>query len=477
MNRKQRRESEKKVRAAMPATAPLSKPAELSQRGIAHFRAGRYDEAAADMKAAIALNDRVPQLHSNLGAIYETAGRLDEAEAAYRQALALAPDLAKSHHSLGGALEALGNLAEAEACYRKALELSPDFAPARTSLFNLRRRQESTAAAQMHSHITGYWLSLAIFSAAKWGVADLLKDRARGLDELAKLTGTHAVSLRRVLLFLASQGIFAQTPEGLFKQTPLSETLVTGHPEAMRNLATVLGSESYWRMWGTFDETVKTGMPAFAREHGMSFFDYITEQKDRAATFNRQMASDSTEAFAAIRAAFDFSPFKVFVDVGGGQGGFLQNLLLAHPKARGILADLPKALAGGVPLKQSPIADRCQVVAADFFEAVPEGGDAYILKNVLHDWNDADSLKILRNCHRVMGKDARLVVIDMLLRPANLPDPGRWSDIEMMMLLGGQERSEADFRVLLEEAGFAIAKIAPTGDRGLNVSVIAAKPA
>jgi hypothetical protein len=326
---------------------------------------------------------------------------------------------------------------------------------------------------QMTNLIHGYMTSQAIAVAAKLGIADLLKEEPRTAEELANATKAHTASLNRLLRMLTSVGIFAEDADARFRQTPLSDLLRDDNPQSARGMA-IGGSELWWRPWGDLHWTVMTGKPAFHRIHGESLFEYLAKHPDDAAIFDAAMTSRSSIDLSAVLGAYDFSEFRRIVDVGGGHGALLHGILSVNPKLRGILADQPAVVAGAAAtLRTGSVADRCEVVGADFFVSVPEGADAYIMKRIIHDWSEQDSLKILRNCRRAIPPHGKLLLIEHVLKPANEPDPGKLMDLNMLVLLGGQERTEAEFAALLRQADFSLTRVIPTAGA---MSIIESQP-
>lgn len=319
----------------------------------------------------------------------------------------------------------------------------------------------------------GAMAAQAIYVAAKLGLADLLTEGPRSADELALATRAHGPSLRRLLRALTSLGVFAENAAGKFHNTDLSETLRTAHPETMRAWATFLGAPFLWRPWGELYQTVMTGQPAVDRVHGTSFWAYLAEHADDAAVFNAAMTAGSEMSVPWILKAYDFSRFERIVDVGGGHGALLSGILSANPKVRGILYDLPEVVAGAVAVRTGAVAARCEIRAGDFFHAVPAGADAYVLKGIIHDWNDDDALRILKNCRRAIKRDGRLLVIELVLKRSSQPDAGQaFMDVLMLTLVGGRERAESAFRALLREAGFSLTSVIPTA----GPSIIESQP-
>lgn len=322
--------------------------------------------------------------------------------------------------------------------------------------------------------IYGFMTSQAIAVAAKLGIADLLKQEPRTAEELANATKAHAPSLNRLLRMLTSVGIFAEDANGRFQQTPLSQLLRSDHPRSARAFAIMSGSELLWRPWGELHAAVMSGRSAFEHVFGASLFEYLAAHPGDAEVFNAGMTSASVNDAAAVVAAYDFSRFDRVVDVGGGHGALLRAILSANPKLRGVLADRPAVVAGAEALRTGAMADRCEFTGVDFFSSVPGGADAYIMRWIIHDWNDEDSLKILRNCRGAIRRDGTLLIVDSVLKPPNEPDPGKLMDSNMLVMVpGGRERTEAEFAALLRQAGFSLTRLIPTAGA---VSIIESQP-
>ena len=318
--------------------------------------------------------------------------------------------------------------------------------------------------------VTGYYVSRAIHVAAKLGIADLLADGPRGHDELAKATGTHADSLRRVLRLLAGAGVFVEEEDGKFALTPIGACLRSGVPGSMRAAALLFGGITQ-QAWGDLLYSVETSEPAFRRVFGKDPFDYMAEHPDEAANFDAAMADFTKHIAIAVAAAYDFSPFRRIVDVGGGNGALLAGILAANPTLTGVVFDLPDVAARATAqIRELGLADRCEIVGGDFFEEVPSGGDAYLLKHVIHDWNDDRATAILRTCRRAMGAEAKLLIVEGVYPPRiDQSDESRGAaanDVNMLVCTGGRQRSEAEFRSLYEAAGFRLTRIVPTADAG-----------
>jgi hypothetical protein len=319
------------------------------------------------------------------------------------------------------------------------------------------------AQAVLHQMTNGYWATQIIYVAAKLGIADLLDNGPQGIRALAESTETHAPSLYRLMRALAGFGVVMQNEDGDYETTALGRYLVRGSPGALRARA-ILNGEEWYAAWGGLLQSVRTGETAFDHIVGKPFFDHLAANPKGAAVFNEAMASSTEGAAKAVADSYDFSGFKTIVDVGGGTGAFLAGVLQANPQARGVLFDQPNvvASAGGL-LKSAGVADRCDVVGGDFFEAVPGGGDVYMLSWIIHDWDDDRSTAILKNCRRAMAHDARLLVIEQVVPPGNEPSPSKLYDLHMLVLSGGRERREDEYGDLLTASDLRLARIIPTG--------------
>jgi SAM-dependent methyltransferase len=313
--------------------------------------------------------------------------------------------------------------------------------------------------------ITAHYISRAIYVAAKLNIADLLVNGPRRAEELASATGTHGPSLNRMLRMLASAGVFAEKDSGTFEQTPMSECLRTGAPGSSRAVA-MLFVGPMMRGWDELLHAVQTGEATFERAMGMDAFRYLGTHPEEAAVFNDAMTAGSTHTAKGVPIAYDFSRFRTVVDAGGGHGALLAAILHANPRVRGVLFELPHVAEGAVKaIADLGLADRCSVVSGDFLESVPASADAYILKSVIHDWDDARSIKILQNCHHAMAPDGKLLLVELVL-PARV-DHSPWSqigtgsDVNMLVAVGGRERTDAEFTELFKRAGFKLTKIVP----------------
>jgi hypothetical protein len=317
------------------------------------------------------------------------------------------------------------------------------------------------ASAALLDMLTGYWRTQIIYVAAKLGIADLLEGGPRMSDELAVSTGTHAPSLYRLLRALANIGVFGEDENGRFGLTPIGRCLVSSTPGSMHARAIASGEEWY-RAWGDLLYSVKVGETAFDRVFEVSFFQYLAQNTAAAAIFNEIMTASAGQAAAATIAAYDFSWAKMIVDIGGGHGVLLASILNANPHAHGILFDTPQVTEGAVThLVAAGLIERCEVVAGDFFEAVPNGGDVYLFSWIIHNWDDERSIAILKNCHRAMPTGARLLLIEQVIPPANEPSLSKLYDLHMLVLFGSRERTEDQYRALFDAAGFRLTTIIP----------------
>jgi len=312
---------------------------------------------------------------------------------------------------------------------------------------------------------TGYWVSQSIYVAAKLGIADLLKDSPKSCDELATATGTNAPSLYRLLRALASLGVFAETQLNHFSLTPLAACLQSDVPDSIRAYVILRGEEQY-RAWGDLLHGVQTGGSSFEHIYGMNLFDYYAQNPESAKIFDESMTNLSVSQSATIAASYDFSSIQTLVDVAGGEGLLIASILKSNPTLKGVLFDRPHVIERAKRfLEAEGVLERCQLAAGNFFESVPEGGDAYILKYIIHDWDDERAIAILKQCHKVMPANGKILVAEQVIPPGNEPFMGKLLDLNMLAVLpGGRERTEAEYRALFEKAGFKLTRIVPTQD-------------
>lgn len=311
--------------------------------------------------------------------------------------------------------------------------------------------------------VLGCFPTQAVYVAAKLGIADLVKAGPRTAADLAGQTNTHERSLYRVLRSLASVGIFTETESNKFALTPAAELLLSNHPGSMRDAAIFMGEKWHWAVYGEMLYSVQTGKVAWEKVHGHEVFPYFQQHPEEYEIFNRAMTSMSTNVLPALVESYDFAGVDTLVDIAGGHGMLLSGFLKRNPKLKGVLFDLPQVI-GGAPLllKEEGVADRVQLESGDFFEKVPAGADAYMMKFIIHDWDDERSLKILRNIHRDSAPNARLLLFEMVVPAGNEPHFSKIQDLEMLVSPGGVERTEQEYRELLGQAGFELRRIIPT---------------
>ena len=316
--------------------------------------------------------------------------------------------------------------------------------------------------------VQGYRAAQAVYVAAKLGIADLLGEEAKSAEAMARATGAHAPTLRRLLRAIASLGLLVEDDRGDFRLTPVGACLRSDVPGSLRSGALFLMSQEGQRAWAELEHSVLTGAPAFDHVFGTPVFDFYVEhpEAERSRVHDDAMAAFTAMITDAVLRAYDFSAFGVLVDVGGGNGTFLGAILRANPGVRGLLFDLPHVVAGAPEvLGAAGVAARCAVAGGSLFEWVPEGGDAYLLKRIIHDWDDERACGILAACRRAMKPGARLLVVDEVLPLRAGPDVATEAhllDLEMLVATsGGRERTEEEFRALYRAAGFTLSRVVP----------------
>jgi hypothetical protein len=311
---------------------------------------------------------------------------------------------------------------------------------------------------------TGFVVSSALYEVANAGIADHLSSGPKTTAELARATKTNEDALYRILRALAAVGVFAETAPRTFGLTPAAELLQAKHPRSLRDIMVFLPDPFHMRVYADLGESLRTGRPAGEKTVGMPVFEYLAKDREYSEVFNRAMTTFSASMVPAALEAYDFKGIGVLVDVAGGQGELLMRVLQAHPQMRGILMDLPHVIEGAKPrLAASGLGGRIQAVPGDFFQAVPPGGDAYILKSIIHDWDDGRALKILRTIRQAMGgRRAKVILLEGVIEPGNTPDFGKIMDLEMLALPGGRERTADEFSALFAGAGFELTSVTRT---------------
>lgn len=314
----------------------------------------------------------------------------------------------------------------------------------------------------MNRMLTGYWSTQCLYVAAKLGIADLLITGPRTAEELAVVTSTHAPSLYRLLRGLASLGVFAEVEGKKFTLTPLAECLRSDSPSSQRALAIMSGEEHY-KAWGELLYSVQTGKTAFDMLYGMPVFDFLSKHEEQAKNFDAAMVGVHGRETSAMTDAYDFSKFGVLADVGGGNGSLLTTVLKKNPRLKGMLYDLPGVTERAkASLQAAGVLDRCQVIGGSFFESVPAGADAYLMRHIIHDWDDEKCITILKNIHSVIKPDGKLLVVEGVIPPGNDPNFGKLLDLTMLTIPGGKERTEEEYRELFAAGGFKLTRIVPT---------------
>jgi hypothetical protein len=332
--------------------------------------------------------------------------------------------------------------------------------------------QKPTPRQQLIGMITSYWTAQSIHVAAKLKLADLIKNGPKSAAELAQATKTHPPSLYRLLRALSSVEIFSEDEQGRFSMTPIAECLLE-EPGSQWAVAMMMGDE-HFRSWGELLYSVQTGKPAFDHVFGKGVFDYLSEHAEQAKIFDAAMTGFHGPETQAMIDAYDYSGVNTLVDIGGGNGTVLSAVLGKNPAMKGILYDLPDVIERAKKnLADAGLASRCQTIPGSFFEAAPPGGDAYQMRHIIHDWTDEQCHTILGHIRKVIPKTGRLLVIEMVIKPGNEFQPAKWLDLNMLVLPGGRERTEAEYRDMYAKAGFCLERVVPTPT---EVSVIEGRP-
>jgi len=325
-----------------------------------------------------------------------------------------------------------------------------------------RRKEENPSPPALFEMATAYWLSQAIYVAAKLGIADLLKDGPQSCVALATLTGSDVASLFRLMRALSSVGIFSQLGRDRFALSRLGESLQTDVHGSLRAMVITIG-EIHYQACGNLLHSVQTGSPAFHNVFGASLFDYLQQNVDAADAFNQGMANVSSMLAYAVLMAYDFTGISSIVDIGGGQGKLLEKILQFNPDISGTVFDTPSTIERAMQqVGNNGWRRRCSYVTGDFFTSVPQGADAYLLSGVIHDWDDGRALTILRNCRRAMTENSKLLLVDMIVPDAASASFSKLLDLNMLVMNGGRERTTAEFCSLLDAADYKLTRIIPT---------------
>jgi hypothetical protein len=320
--------------------------------------------------------------------------------------------------------------------------------------------QSAPPHAALLQMILGKWVSSAISAAAHFGIADHLESGPKSPGELAALTRTQERPLYRLLRANASFGVFTELEDGRFAQTPLSEPLRSNAKPCVRNMAMMLTDDWHIRSWEQLPWCVETGKPASYKLNGMPMFDWMSQHPEKTVNFNNAMTDMSSGDAAAVVQSYDFSRFEHIVDVAGGHGTLLAAILDQAPKLRGTLAEMPHVIKGA---RRAGILDRfanrSALEAVNILESVPAGADAYIMKHIIHDWYDPECIRILSTCRKGIRPGGRLLVVDQVVPAGNEPGISKIVDLEMLVLPGGMERTEQEFRELFDASGFRLDRI------------------
>jgi O-methyltransferase domain/Dimerisation domain len=333
----------------------------------------------------------------------------------------------------------------------------------------LRARLERLVQVMVPAHfallyeISGVRTAQAVCTAAKFGIADALEDGPLTVEDIAIRVDAHPDAIARLMRLLSSRSIFARTADGRYRLTPMADALRTGSPVSMRAMALLTGSPEHWEHWGHLPDSVRTGSAFVPTLRGMSLFEYLETNPAFADIFNDAMTSVSNLAIKPLLAAYDFSRFRTIVDIGGGHGALIGAILQRSPASSGILFDLSSVTEGAPSvLGEAGVSHRCTIESGSFFTEVPLGGDAYVLKAIVHDWAEADAVRILKNVRSVMATDSTLLLIEMVIPEDRRPHTGKLLDLDMLLTNGGRERTSVEYAMLLEKAGFRMNRIVPT---------------
>ena len=317
--------------------------------------------------------------------------------------------------------------------------------------------------ASILNFITGMWAAQAVATAARLGIPDQLAHGPRTAAELATAVGADPAALYRLLRGIASVGVLATEPDGRFSLTPIGECLRSDVPGSVRSLIIMEMAPGHWLPWGHLERSVRTGKPSTDHGLGMGTWEYYKKNPVDQHHFAEAMSGLSAMAMHAVLASYSFEGARKVVDVGGSHGAFVAAVLQREPKARGVLFDQPAVVAGAdATLQAAKVADRVECVGGSFFDSVPAGGDVYLLKAILHDWNDEECVKILTNVREAMAPDGRVVVVEMPITSGGPPSPAPLMDLNMLVMLTGKERTPEEYGALFAKSGLRATSVVPT---------------
>ena len=323
--------------------------------------------------------------------------------------------------------------------------------------------EEVPPHAQLIQMVTGFWVSRLVYAAAALDLAGHLADGPMSAAELAVPTHTHGPTLHRFMRTLASIGILTEDSSHRFSLTPLGEALKTGAPGSARATVLSFGGDRQWRSWEHLIYSLETGKTGMEKAFGVGSFDYFAQHPQEGSYFSESMVGFYGNEPPAVAAAYDFSRFQTVVDVGGGTGNLIAAVLGRHSGPRGILFDQSHTVKEAPALLEAQgIADRVLIDGGDIFEGIPRGGDAYLLSHVIHCWREDQCIMILNNCRKAMNPDGRILIVESVLPAGDTPHLGKMNDMVMLVLPGGQERTEEEYSTLLEKAGLRLTQVIPT---------------
>lgn len=330
---------------------------------------------------------------------------------------------------------------------------------------------EDLARQKLLSLYAGEWVSRGIYVATKLGIADHLESGPKSIEELSKLTQSNSESLNRMLQMLVGFGVFEEISPHIFSNTDMSRLLMESNPDSLHSLSLFYG-EDINKSWPEIVSSIQTGMPAFEISFNQPVFAYFKNNPERASLFQAAMKEKSKAVIKSALSNYDFGQFSTICDVGAGYGQFIQALLQKHQNISGTIFELPEVIE--TLKKQTPhlASNRCRLISGDFFNQIPKGQDAYILKSILHDWNDEKAALILRNCFHAMRPNSRLLIVEVVLQSGDNQFYANCMDFLMLAITGGKERNLSAMSQLLENSGFTIEKIHPTST---EFSIVEAK--
>ena len=315
---------------------------------------------------------------------------------------------------------------------------------------------------KMRQKILGYMVSQSISVAAELGVADELLEGPLSIEEISRRVGSNKDATYRLLRALASEGIFSETSPKVFALTPSAELLLTDQPGSLRNVAMMYGQEAF-QAWGALSSSIRTGEAAFSQVFGAELFDYLPTKPDSHTVFNSAMEELSLIHAKAVTKAYDFSQFGSILDIGGGNGTLMLRILKTSTSVKGAIMDLSSVVEKSKSnIAKSSEAERCEVIAGDFFDSVPKGFDAYLLKYIIHDWSDEDSIKILSNIRKAMSGQGKILLVELVIPEGDDTYFGKFIDLHMLVTLGAKERTQLEYQSILNQSGFELVRVIPT---------------